>query len=480
MLAKNYKILLLIFFLNSTIILAQNTYTLSIKQAIDTSLIYNKNIKRYKERVLQRKYEQKSATANFLPVVDFSAGYTYMGEYMQINMEQMKPSIDDAIGFYGAYIAKELDLSDETQQDIHNRLVNGLKDVPAKNLDIPRQHFFNADFVALQPLFTGGKIVAGRKYADANYNLANADLKDVENKVTAETIERYLSVVLLKEVVKTREFVLKGIKKHEAEAQKALEVGVISKNDVLRAKVAVSNAEIDLEQDKNRLDLALMALKTSMGLPDSINIEPANNMDFKILPYNIDSLISLSKQSQPIFEQIHQKKIMVEQKHALERSEFLPQIAAFATYGFFKDQYPVIMPPYMIGVQMKFNIFHGLKDFNNLKSSHHLALEVQEAENYANSQISLWINKAYKEVIDNQVRYNKLEATVNLAKENLRVAQKRFHEGVGKSIDVLDAQMLLQGAMLKRLHTLYKYYLSINDLGLAVGNTYITANILSK
>lgn len=474
-----YVLIVTIFILTGNVF-AQSTYNLSLKQAVDTSLIYNKNIQRYKEKVAQKKYEQKAATANFLPVVDFTAGYTYMNDYMQVNMEQMKPSIDNAVGFYGSYLAEQLDLSEETQEEIHNRLVNGLKDVPAKNLDIPRNHFFNADFVAVQPIFTGGKIVAARKFADANYNLANADLKDVENKVTAETIQRYLAVILLKEVVKTREFVLNGIKKHEKEAQKALEVGVISKNDVLRAKVAVSNAEIDLEQDKNRLELAQMALKTSLGLPDSINIETIDNMEFKLLPYKPDSLFTMAKSTQPVFEQIKQKKAMVEQKHALERSEYLPQIAAFASYGFFKDQYPVIMPPLLIGVQMKFNIFHGFKNYNQLKSSKHLSLEVERAQEYANSQINLWINKSYKEVIDNEVRYNKLEATVNLAKENLRIAQKRFHEGVGKSIDVLDAQMILQGAMLKRLHTLYQYYISVSDLGLAVGKPDIAINVISQ
>jgi outer membrane protein TolC len=274
--------------------------------------------------------------------------------------------------------------------------------------------------------------------------------------------------------------VVAGMKRHERQAEKAIEIGVIPTHELLRAKVAVANAERDLMDDENKMEMARLALKTSMGLDGAYFIETTDSMRFKMTSFQIDNLKQEAYSSQPVFKMIEQKKVMVKSKHALEVSEFMPQVAAWGEYGFFREEYPVIMPPFMIGIQAKINLFHGLAKVNKLKATDHLAMEVEAAETYARKQVDLWVNKSYLEVLNKQERYTKMKPTIELARKNKEINEKRFKEGLGKSIDVIDATLLYEAAVIEQLKTLYDYYLSLADLYLATGNPEKVVNLLNN
>ena len=233
----------------STSLLGQQSVSLSLEAAVDSALINNGKIRQYQQVVLQKKYLSKAASGNFFPSIDMMGGYTYFSKNPEINMSQVKGSIDDMFGKYGVVIAQELDLSQESQQVIYDGIVGGLGKLPAYNVVIDQQNYPSLNFTALQPIFLGGKVLAGKRYAEAELDYASADLSQVSNEIIRETIERYFGVVLLNEVVIVRKQVLEGMLKHEKQAQKAIEVGVIPAHELLRAQVAVAEAEQELSDD---------------------------------------------------------------------------------------------------------------------------------------------------------------------------------------------------------------------------------------
>ena len=464
------KLFFVIFFLGSISLSGQQVIKLDLRSAVDSALNNNNKIKQYQQVVQQKNYLNKAAVGNFLPSIDLAGGYTYMSQNPEINMDQVKGSIDNIAGKYGAGIAGQLGLSPEVQQQVYQTVVDAASKVPAYNVVVDQQQYPSLNVVALQPIFLGGKIIAGKRYAAAELEYANQDLVQVSNEIIRETVERYYGVVLLQQVILTRKEVLAGMKKHESQAVRAIEIGVIPAHELLRAQVAVANAERDLSDDENKLALAQMALKTSLGMDQSFQIETSDKFEYKMHPVELTSLESEARQNQPIFKMIEQKKVMVDQQHALDVSEFLPQIVAWGEYGWFREEYPVIMPPYMIGIQAKVNLFHGLKKYNNLKATQYLSKEVEAAQKYASSQVDLWVNKSYREVLNKEERYVKMKPTVELASKNLDINEKRFQEGLSKSIDVIDARLLYEGMVVERLKSLYDYYIALADLYLATGN----------
>jgi len=105
-------------------------------------------------------------------------------------------------------------------------------------------------------LFHGGKLLAAKKFASDELDASEVELRKTRDDVIQETVNNYLTVVFLLDVVKTRENVLSGMKRHEAMAEKLLQQGLIANYNMLRAKVAVAEAERNLFDDNNKLELS--------------------------------------------------------------------------------------------------------------------------------------------------------------------------------------------------------------------------------
>jgi outer membrane protein TolC len=264
-------------------------------------------------------------------------------------------------------------------------------------------------------------------------------------------------------------------------AQKLFAEGIISKYHVLRADVAVADAEASLEDDKNNLELAYLALKSTMGVSQDTTLVLTDSLKYYDFDLNKEASVDSAYSNQPLLQLIDQKKIMVDQKKNLASSKFWPTIFAFGEVGFFRRDFPgIVQPPWMVGIQANWEIFSGFKDYQELQAAKHLENQLLHAKKDAKNKIKLWINKAYTQAVNAKTKYEKSEATIKLAKENLRMCEKRFEEGYGTSLEVIDANMMLEGEKVKRLSALYNYYKALNELFTAAGQPTKIVELISE
>ncbi|AFU69405.1 outer membrane efflux protein TolC [Psychroflexus torquis ATCC 700755] len=457
---------------------------INISDALELSYNNNEKIKRYSERVQQKIYENKAAKGNFLPSINLLGGFTYLSENMEVNTSQLKSSLDDLGGRYGAAFVDaygdQIGLDGITSETAYSTIVNSLGQLPSYNVIIDNQQIPTAAITATQPIFMGGKIIASNKYAKAELQSANIELRQIKDGIANELIERYLDVMLLNQVIKTRQQAYDGMVKHKEQAARAIQLEILPKHVLLRAKVAVANAEKDLNNDQNKMQLAEMALRSTMNLPDSIQFRVMDSITYQNIYLDFDMLLNTAYAQQPILELIDQKEIMAKQAHKIEKSKFMPNIAAFGTYTMFRDQLPIIPPKFIVGVQAQLNIFNGFKDLNKLKVSKHLQNEVKNAKKYATQQIHLLVKSNYTNALNQQKLYNSHIVTVDLAKENLRINTRRFEEGLGKSIDVIDASLLYEKSKVDQLVALDGYYRAIANLYTTIGEPEKIIPIIGK
>ena len=445
-----------------------------IAEALELSYKNNEKIKRYSERVQQKVYEDKAAKGHFLPSVNVLGGYTYLSENIEVNTSQIESSLDGLGAKYGAAFVEaygdQIGLSGVSAESTFATLVSVLGQFPAyPNLIVDNQQIPTAAIIATQPIFTGGKIIAGKKYANAELQSSYIELQQVKDEIANELIDRYLTVVLLKQVIKTRQQVYEGMQIHKEQAERAIQLEILPKHDLLRAQVAVANAEKELNNDTNSLQVAEMALRTTINLPDSVPFQVTDSIGYQDLYFDFDELLNAANTGQPILELIDQKEAMAKQAHVVEKSKFMPNIAAFGSYNMFREELPIVPPKFIVGVQAQFNIFNGFKDINKLKASRHLQKEVKSAREYATQQIHLLVKSNYTNALNQQKLYNSHVTTVDLAKENLRINTRRFEEGIGKSIDVIDATLLYEKSKIEQLVALDGYYKAIANLYTAIG-----------
>ena len=345
---------------------------LTLRDAVETALKNNDLIHQYEERLNQKRYDNFEAWGNFLPSLTFTGSYNHMNAPLEIDLQgirsaliQIESNNQVSLANLKNVMTTGLPLSTAAQQAVFQAAQSGYDAaLPPFSEVLKKQEYKEGYFLGIQPLFLGGKLLAAKKYASSELQSAEIELQKTKNEVAQEAITNYLTVVLLNDVLKTRENVLAGMQKHQADAKRLFDAGLIATNQELRAEVAVAEAERNLYDDHNKHTLALIALKNTLGLPELEPVEITDSLTFIDIPDSLNIFLVQARQRNPILQIIQQKKIAAAQKLTAERAEFLPHIAAFGKYEVFPQDLMIgLEPHWVVGVQLGMNLFNGFKKY---------------------------------------------------------------------------------------------------------------------
>jgi len=472
---KIIKTILILLLLLPVISIAQ---VIDLKSAIEISLDRNDKIRQYTEKLNQKEKEDKSSIGNFLPNINLTASYNHLNDDMNIDLDPIRQAIikiqsGNQVEFSNIYNIMQtgVPLTSQQRAALLNSYTNGLNNqLPLFVEQFKKQDNWYTTLTGVQPIFYGGKLIAAKKYSNLEKEFAEIELEKVKKETINEVINNYLNVILVSDVIQTRKDVLAGMYKHRDDAKRLYEGGVIAKNQYLRSEVAVADADRDLFDEQNKLDLAIIALKNTIGLKENEQVLINDTLVFKQI---YDSVLVFKEKAytdQPLIKMLKIKKDETEQKYNIDRSEFLPKIAFYGKYEIIDSYLSQLEPKWAIGIQGSLNIFNGFKSYLQLQTTKHMSKEVDYLEADTKSKISLWVDKAYKDMLNSKNKYFKLENNIALADENLRLTSGRFQTGLGTSLDVIDAELTLEKNQIDRKISIYEYYKSLNDLYLASGN----------
>ena len=453
---------------------------MSLGSAVDRALNSNIQIQESASKMQQQQALNSSTVGMFLPKVTVSGGYAWFNGNPQINMEQVKPAIDDMAGKYGAVIAKDLGLHPGTEEEIYNTIVDGLGKLPTYNLEVEFNQFPNASITAVQPLFAGGKIISSRNISNVQSNLAKIGYESSKDVVIKEVIDNYLLIILLDAIVDNREANLKAINKHVGNSKRLVDEGIITRHMLLKAEVAQSNAERLLRSDQNRLSIARMSLNRTLNYSQDTLLDLSDSLKFRIVDITIQQMKDKAQKEQILLQIADQKKQLAEYSLDLERSDMMPKVFAYANYSFFNSYMPIIMPPFVAGIQLEYTIFNGMSDYKKVQAAKYFNEEATLTKESTEKKIDFLIEKAFMQVENAKYQYLKLNSTVELAKEHQTIVQRRFDEGIERSVDVVDSHLLAQTAQIEQLMILFQYYVALNNLYFAVGEPEEVINVLDK
>lgn len=481
---SKFYIAIIILFVQ-TILLAQK---ISLNDAVSLALENNERVLQYKARLASKEFENKANWGNFLPSINIQGSYTHLNNNLQIDLNPIRDAMIQLQANNSAEISNIYNIlgggasfTNEQKFVAYNKSVNTLNSaIPSFVETLKKQDYNSASFVGIQPLFLGGKLIAAKKYSSAEEKAAMFELKKVENEIITEVAKSYMQNLLLHEIVATRKNVLSGITQHMKNAEKLFNQGVIANYHLLRAEVAVAEAERNLINDVNNLELAEIKFKSIIGFHEAQKIGFSDSLKYSELGDSIEYFMNKAKKDQPIIKMIEQKRVSAEQNYNLARSEFLPQIAAFGKYELYPEYLSALEPRWAVGVNVKMNIFSGLKDYHKLQSASAIEDEVRFIKEGAEKKVNLWINKTYRDVKNSAVEFTKLKSTIKLAKENFRQNSKRFNNGMGTSLEVIDSRLTLEKIEIDIQVSLYDYYSAIAELENASGNSLELLNIWNK
>ncbi len=471
---KHIPAMVLLLILFSTVVPAQQS-RLTLQDAVDIALKNNPEMIRVKQKVQQKEYEDLAAWGNFLPKIDITASYTHLNDPIMIDLDPIRQAMitlqaKNMTEFANVYqlMKTGTQLTDQQRAALYQQNFGGLdKSLPLFVSQVKKQDYKTATITGIQPLFTGGKLLGAKSYASNELDAALIEKSKSENEIRRDVVKNYLTIVMLQQVIRVRQEVLEGMNRHESRARRMMEEGLIANHQYLRARVAVAEAEKNLSNDTRQLDLAYEAFRTVLGTTEMVTIQ-----DSIPIPEGLQAAehyLTSAKEFQPILAMLRIKKDEADDKITLERSKLMPTIALFGKYELYPEYLSMIEPRWAVGVQASLNIFNGFKDYAGLQSASYLKKEVEAMEMDAESKIMLLVRKHYTDAANYQEQFLKSNEIVELSKENVRLNEKLFETGIGTSLELVDARLLLEKHMLEQLSAQHSFYMSRAELEFASG-----------
>ena len=466
----------ILLFIGNTVAFSQS---LSLQQAVGLAKGHDPRIKQYAEKLEQRKSAQHESWGNFLPSLQFEGTDNHFDNPLEMDLNPIKDVIVNIqaknmveLTNIGSVLAGTGPLSSGTRASLFASNSAALyNQIPSFIEELKRQDNKYLTLTMVQPLFLGGKLFAAKNAATEEYEAAAIEAKRIEDEVTKETSEAYLGCVFLNEVIHTRESVLQAVQKHRDRADKLYTEGMIPKYQLLRAQVAVAEAEQNLTDDRVKLDVALTVLKEYTGIPITDSVTLTDRLVFHRSDFTLADLEEKAMTDQPFIKYIDKKAEIANANYKANLSNFMPSVFAFGKYEMLPEYLSALEPRWVVGVKFQYNLFNGFKDYMKLQSANHLESEVQFLKKDTEQKITIWLQKSYQQMTAAKSRYNKLEANVDLANENLRAAEKRFEAGSGITLEVIDATVLLEKTTVDRSTALYDYHKNVLDMLAAAGHT---------
>ena len=126
-----------------------------------------------------------------------------------------------------------------------------------------------------------------------------------------------------------------------------------------------------------------------------------------------------------------------------ERARYVPDVFIFGMHELHPSDLTILEPDWAVGVGASINLFDGFSREHRVAAARAREQRVELVEQRARRDIATLVEKRYRELLTARDQFTTLKQTQGLAEENLRVRSRAFEEGMGTSLDVVDARMAL-------------------------------------
>ncbi|MHA6611254.1 TolC family protein [Photobacterium damselae] len=435
--------------------IAGQAESVSFSQAWQTVVSQNEGLAAERTKVEQAKYLQDAAWDLNLPQVSVGANYTRLDDNIEISPSDLFSSMPASGTDAGKVISQLAEqLSKLTGTDFNSLFTSQITD----------KDVFTSSIRAIWPIFTGGRINAAQAIAEGKTEEAKYMLA-MKKQATYEDLSRfYFGVVLAEQVYKTRQEVEAGLKQHFEHAVKLQQQGQIARVERLQAEAAYDKARVETQKSKRDLEIVQVALTKLLNA--SSPITPTTTLFTNEQLPNLDSFLSQTLTTYPGLHLLDAKRKQANGLIDVEKGKYYPEVYLYGNYNIYDGHSLAaeLTPDWAVGVGVNIPLIDNTGRSGKLKAAHSAVSQVNHLQAQAKQDLSVLVEKTYKEANQALEEYQGLQSSLNLANENVRLREKAFSQGLSTSLDVVDAELFLASIKTQRLAASYQYITSLTRL----------------
>lgn len=455
-----------------TICISSQSQSLSLQQAVGLMTQQNLQIQ---QQTVTREASYKTMQAGskyYMPTVSLYGGFTHLSDELSLDLSQVQESFVDGLSKQQVstlnLVNQELNgssLSEAQQSEIYNTSSGVLNELyPNFDARLSYQDYFLSSVFINQPIFLGGRLSTASDITKSNHQIVEHALQQTTDIVAQETIVAYFTLMLFEDVIATRESAYEAMVSHDSSTVHLVNAEIIPAFYEYGAKAAVSSAESRIIMAQHEYNAALVNFKTLLNVPLDTTLVPSDELVFVDFNLSIAETQESSVAYSPLIKINEETRNIAESNITMAQAGFLPDIFAIGEFQLYQENLPVITPPWMLGVQLKWDIFNGGRNVNHVQAAKLYQTASEKNSEYISSKLRSEVINASGRVASLKAVYLNQIITKDFSRKNYRAIQKQYKHGLVRSNEVIDAQVLYEVAALAEHEALYIYYLSVIEL----------------
>jgi outer membrane protein TolC len=324
-----------------------------------------------------------------------------------------------------------------------------------------------------QTLFDFGRGLQDIRARRAESRSAEQDLIALRNVIELSTERAFYDVASAQKLVEVARKSLAQFQETYRRTDLMVRTGVRPAFDLSQAAVELSKAQLALINAKNARDLAKISLLNIMGMARVETFalkEPASQGPS--LPLNtlsMDRLTDTALQARPEMRRYRFDREAAIARLKLQRSDYMPTLAASGWYGRFLPDYPTALrSAWSYGVGVQWNLFDGLATTFRIKELEARLDQEEALAKRQNQSIVAEVATAFMNLMRAEQNETVADEGLVFAKENFHYAQLRYDSDIGTILELLVAETSLVNADAVQVQARYRYATSLAALQTAV------------
>ena len=332
---------------------------------------------------------------------------------------------------------------------------------------------------ATQLLFAAGGAKANVQSQQIAREAAVLAMQAAINDALFGVRTQFYTVLVDRERIKVQEQNIELLKRQLQDVKNRYEAGTVSNFEVLRAEVALANAQPALIRARNDYRTAIEELRRVLGFTNATENtlakipEFVGTLDFVPVAYDLKSAILSAREKRPDLQRLRKLEEAADQVVTARRANYYPNLSAFGSYDWRKDprsnDFGDTLHGWTFGLQSTWNIFDGRATAGRVVQAKSLLEQARLASGEAQLSVDVDVRRAVSALQEATELAEASKKVIEQAEESLRLANARFSAGSATQLDVFQSQLDLTTARLNQIQAYYSFNLAAAQLRKAMG-----------
>ena len=353
------------------------------------------------------------------------------------------------------------------------------KDSQAPDAGTRETEYWSIALEVRQTLYSGGGV---RNALDAQKLARESALLELEGVINTALLDvrtRFYNVLFAREQTKVQEENVRLLREQLTTAKNRFEAGASSQFDVLRAEVAVANAQPALIRARNGFRIAVDELRQAIGYAnpraESVRKLPefVGTLEFKPVNYDLQDALSQARVNRPELKRLEKLELAREAGVKVAKSDYQPDLALVGGYQLrknnFSNRFPESLDGWSIGLQSNWAIFDGRATAGRVAQARSQLNQAKLLTSETTLAVEVEVRRAHSSLQEAAELAESATKVVAQAEEALSLADARYAAGTATQLDVLEARVALTESRNNQLQANYSHNVAVASLRKAIG-----------